>query len=114
MPPRDDESRVADIVLAARRVQRFVADVNRDEFLADERTVYAVLHALLLIGEAASHLSEQFKQEHETLPWVQITGLRNRLVHEYFVIDNSIVWDITQNDIPKMLEELSPLIDLDG
>lgn len=113
MPPRDDESRVADIVLAAGRVQRFVADVDRGEFLGDERTVYAVLHALLLIGEAATHLSDEFKQQHDTLPWSQISSLRNRLVHEYFVIDYSIVWDITQSDIPQLLDELSPLVDLD-
>lgn len=113
MPPRDDESRIADIVLAARRVQRFLEGMSRDDFLSDERTAYAVLHALLLIGEAAIHLSEAFKDRYDTLPWPQISDLRNKLVHEYFVIDQSIVWDITQTDVPELLNVLSPLVDLE-
>ena len=113
MPPRDDEARIADIVLAARRVQRFIEGMTGEQFAGDERTIYAVLHSLLLIGEAASRLSLEFRERHESVPWPQIVSLRNRLVHEYFVIDSSIIWDITNIDLPHLLKVLEPLVNLD-
>ena len=106
----DDASTVLDIVLACRRVVRFVVGLDERSFLDDERTQWAVVSQLTLIGEASKRLSDEFREQQPSIPWPQIMGMRNRLVHHYDKIDWPLVWRTTQRDVPQLLVELEPLV----
>jgi len=79
----DDAATIVDIVLACRRVQRFVAEVDEAAFVGNEEKHWAVASQLVLIGEAVRRLSEAFRAAHPNIPWPLIAGMRNRLTHEY-------------------------------
>jgi uncharacterized protein with HEPN domain len=106
----DDAATVLDIVLACRRLNRFIGGADESAFLRNEEKHWAVVSQLMLIGEASRRLSEQFCGQHSTVPWRQIAAMRNRLVHGYDVIDWPLVWTTAHEDIPKLLAELEPLV----
>lgn len=70
---------------------------DKAAYLADTKAQDAILMRLLELGEEISKLSENFKREHPALPWYKIAGLRNRLAHDYFVVDKDVIWDVVAN-----------------
>jgi uncharacterized protein with HEPN domain len=107
--PRDDAT-VLDIVLACRRILRFASGQSRQEFLDDEKTQSAVVHQLLLIGEATKRLSDAFRDSLPEVPWRDIARMRDRLIHHYDAVDLDEVWKTVEADIPPLLARIGPLI----
>jgi uncharacterized protein with HEPN domain len=107
--PHDLDS-LRDMVLAANRVLRYVENTNQQEFEQDQEKQDSITYRILILGEASKRLSAEFRDKHPNIPWRQIAGMRNMLVHEYDQIDLDVLWDVTQNSIPKLLEKLSSLI----
>jgi len=105
-----DAGSILDIVLACRRLKRFVAGRLREDLDGDELLQYAVLHATALIGEAASRLSLDFRQARSEIPWGDIIGTRNRIIHGYDQVKLDIVWAIATEKIVLLLESLEPLV----
>lgn len=91
-----------DILQRIRRVARFVRGMEREEFLADEKTCDSVVRNLEVIGEAAGRLPAEFRGSHPEVPWRRIIGLRNRVVHAYFDVDLELVWQIVQHELPEL------------
>jgi uncharacterized protein with HEPN domain len=94
MPERDAEILLEDITTALRRIERYVAGLERAQFLQDEKTIDAVVRNLEVIGEAVRWLPSEFKERNRGIPWLQIAGLRNRIVHDYFGLDLEIIWQV--------------------
>ena len=67
---------------------------------------YAVVKNMEIIGEASNLLTDDFKNVHSETPWKQITGMRNYIVHEYFQVDNTVIWDVIQNDLPQLEQQV--------
>ena len=88
----DDAATILDIVLASRRIARFIYAVDAESFLADDEKQWAVVSQLMLIGEAVRRLSPEICDQHSNIPWRQMAGMRNRLVHHYDKIDWPLVW----------------------
>lgn len=86
---RREELYLRDIVDAADAIQRFVEEVDEQDFIADEMRQSAVLQKLLIIGEAAARISETFRNQYIEVPWTDIVGFRNIVVHEYFAVDGN-------------------------
>lgn len=107
--PRDLAS-LMDIKLAADRAISFAQGLDRDRFLADERTRWAVYSQIVLIGEAANRISPDFQREHGELPWRQMIGMRHRLIHGYDEINWDRVWETVIDDLPRVSSLLTPLI----
>jgi uncharacterized protein with HEPN domain len=107
---RRDEAYLLDIVLAARKALQFVQGVSREQFEQNELIQNAVLRPLEVIGEAAGRVAEATRSKHPEIPWEQMVGLRNRLIHEYFRVDYGTVWDTIHNDLPSLIRQLEPLI----
>ncbi|MGA2616586.1 MAG: HepT-like ribonuclease domain-containing protein [Thermoguttaceae bacterium] len=105
----DDAATVVDIVLACRRVQRFVAQADEARFAGNEEKHWAVVSQLVLIGEAVRRLSETFRAAHPNIPWSLIAGMRNRLTHEYDKINWALVWRTATVEVGRLLAELEPL-----
>jgi uncharacterized protein with HEPN domain len=107
---RDDKAYLLDIVIAARKIQKFVSDLSEDEFRKSELHQSAVIRELQVIGEACRSISAETKLAHPEVEWEQIGGMRNYIVHEYFRVKLHIVWDTVQNEIVRLINQLQPLI----
>jgi uncharacterized protein with HEPN domain len=98
-----------DIRLATRKIERYTEGLDEAAFLAEEKTIDAVVRNLEIIGEATKQLPADFKASHPAIPWGQIAGLRNRIVHEYAGVDLSLVWNIVQTALPELAREIAKL-----
>ncbi len=105
-----DQATLLDIVKAAQLVGLFVQDMVKDSFLQDVKTQSAVQHQLMVIGEAVKRLSQPFRDQHSTIPWSLIAGMRNHLIHGYDTVDLDEVWTTATRDIPALVTELEPLL----
>jgi uncharacterized protein with HEPN domain len=102
---RSDADRVSDILEAIAKIRERITD-SIDVFQRDEMLQVWVIHYLQVIGEAACSVSQSLKNSHPEVPWPQIVALRNILVHEYFGLNLRQVWTMTQEDIPKLDEQV--------
>lgn len=102
MSRRDPDLLLEDISVAVERIGRYVQGLSKEAFLADDKTVDAVVRNLEIIGEATRRLDEDFRARHPVLPWSQIAGMRNRIVHDYFGPDLEIVWQVVSGDLPAV------------
>jgi len=103
--------RLRDILKAAKKIIAHTEQLSFEKFSADEWTVDAVLYNFTIIGEAASRLPESFTSAHPELPWVDMRDMRNILVHEYFGVDLSIVWNTIRNDLPILVQKLEAILE---
>ncbi len=93
---------LADIRREAEQIQAFVQDKASPEFLSDIETQYAIRLALAHIGEAVKRLPAKLTDQHPNIPWKQIAGMRDRLVHEYATVDVEIVWRAATVSVPEL------------
>lgn len=91
---------------AIERICRYTKGKNFEDFIADDMMYYAVVKNIEILGEASNMLTEEFRQEHPKTPWKQVNGMRNYIVHEYFQVDNNVVWDVITNDLPVLEQQI--------
>ena len=103
--PRD-EAHVLDILKAARLAIDFKGAASKADFLADVKTQSAVLHQLLVIGEAVKRLSPEFRVTHPNVPWKLIAGTRDKLIHFYDGVDLEEVWRMLTSDLPDLISQI--------
>lgn len=104
-----------DMVDAARQACAYVDGLSKAGFLADRRTQQAVILNLMILGEAATKLLDQypdFLAQYEQVPWQRMKGMRNRVAHGYFDIDVDVVWDTVQISLPALLAQLPAIRDV--
>ena len=111
MPHRDWSIRIEDILEACRRIVEYVSNMDEQIFAEDQRTVDAVVRNLAVIGEAANHLPEDLIAKSPRIPWAEMRGIRNVVVHEYFGISIPIIWKTVQDDIPPLIPLLQDILD---
>jgi uncharacterized protein with HEPN domain len=105
-----DDATLLDLARAARLAGDFVQGIDQAAFQADLKTQSAVLHQLLILGEAAKRLSPSFRDAHAQVPWALVAGMRDKLIHHYEAVDLAVVWDTLQKDLPRLLAFLTPLL----
>ena len=106
MASRDDSALTRDIAEAIQRIQIYAAGLTYQEFLADTKSQDAIVRNLEIIGEAAKKLSPEFRDGNKSLPWHDIAGMRDRLIHHYFGTNWEIVWDVIQTKLPSLQKQL--------
>lgn len=107
--PYDDEA-LLDIARAANLVLIFKQDVDENSFHQDLKTQSAILHQLLIMGEAVKRLSMPFREAHPDIDWKSVAGLRDVLIHAYNTVDLELVWEIADAHVPDLLQQLEPLL----
>ncbi len=105
-----DGAYVLDMLLAARKVLEFTEEVDWERFSRDELVQNAVMRQIQIVGEAARSVSSEYQSERVPVPWAEIIGMRNRLVHEYFRILPRRVWDVVEKDIPAPIQVFEPVV----
>lgn len=91
-------------------IQEFVAGMDKDQFKADLKTQSAVVRQLEIIGEATKRLSDESRQNHPSIPWRQMAGMRDILIHAYDHIDMEEVWNAAQISIPDLIKQVKKLL----
>jgi uncharacterized protein with HEPN domain len=105
-----DNVTLLDIARAARLVLDFTRGTDQVAFFNDLRTQSAVLHQLLVIGEAVRRLSRDFRESYPEMPWSLIAGMRDKLIHSYDQVDLDEVWGTVEKDVPELLSFIEPLL----
>jgi uncharacterized protein with HEPN domain len=105
-----DSASVMDIFLAGQRVLTFAQGLNRSELEKDVMRHSAILYQIEIMGEATKRLSSHYRNQHPEIPWKDIAGMRDIIIHQYDRIDFDVVWDVTQDNIPKLLAMIVPLL----
>jgi len=101
-----DKEYMLDILEAAKLAIDYIGDKTREEFFGDLQCQDAVIRRLEIIGEAARRISEETQAAYPDLPWSDMVGMRNIMIHEYDDVDLVIVWETVNNDLPPLIDAL--------
>ncbi|RKY77514.1 DUF86 domain-containing protein [candidate division KSB1 bacterium] len=102
--------RLQHILDAICELETYTRQATFDDFVANSMMQFACIKQLEIIGEAASHISDELKQRFSEVEWPEIVGLRNILIHEYFGIDENIIWVIIKKDIPQLKIKIEKIL----
>ena len=101
------------MLIAAREAVGFAEGHSFEAFAEDRRTRLSIVKSIEIVGEAASRVADDIRQAHPAIPWRDIVGMRNRLVHGYFDMDLRLVWDTVGTDMPVLIEQSERLLPKD-
>jgi uncharacterized protein with HEPN domain len=88
----------------------FVKEKSRSHLNDDRMLVLSLVKCIEIVGEAASRVSDDMKSEHSDIPWREITGMRNRLIHAYFDVDLDVVWKTVNDELPGLVKKIEPIV----
>lgn len=109
-PPRRYGDFLDDIRAAADKARAFVAGMSYDAFAADDKTAFAVVRALEIIGEAAKRIPPAVRDRYPAVPWRAMAGIRDKLIHDYISVNLEVVWKTVAEDLPGLVEEIEAII----
>ncbi|MBU4481604.1 DUF86 domain-containing protein [Patescibacteria group bacterium] len=101
---------IEDIVEAMEKVMKFTKDMGYDDFVGDDKTISAVIRKLEIIGEAVKKIPSKVKKNYTQIPWKDMAGMRDKLIHEYFGVDPKRVWNTVKKDIPDLKPQFEKLL----
>lgn len=107
----EDRVRLRHMLDAALEIRQYVQTSKREDLDQDRKLVHSLVRLFEIIGEAASQVSEELREEVPEIPWFIIIGMRNRLIHAYFSINLDVVWSTSKDDVPSLIMELNKLLD---
>lgn len=107
--PRDYKVYFQDILTAIDNIGKYTKNITYARFKSNSLIVDAVVRNLEIIGEAAKSVPAEVRLEHRNIEWKKIAGLRDVLIHEYFGVDLDVLWDIIQNKLPSLKQEISDI-----
>lgn len=106
MKNKDYADYIQDILNSIDEIGEFIEDMKYEDFLKDKKTINAVVRSIEVIGEAVKNLSQTIKAQYQNIPWKKMSGMRDKLIHEYFGIDLEIIWKTVKEELPL----IKPLI----
>jgi uncharacterized protein with HEPN domain len=110
MSSRNPKLLLGDILESAEKIIAYTQSLTFDEFIANSKTIDAVIRNFEIIGEAANRLPDEIKDNNDKIDWHKIRGLRNRIVHGYFGINYSIIWSIIEDYLFELIAQIKELI----
>ena len=107
----EDKASLYDALSAAKKVERFVRNVDWNGFQANDEKCSAVYGQLVILGEACTRLSAELRGQYDDIPWRQIVGMRNRIIHGYDEVNWEIVWQVATEHVPQLIDQISDIVD---
>lgn len=108
---RDYVMFLEDIIDSTEKMEKFVDGLNLEKFKEDEKTIFAVIKAFEIIGEATKNIPARVKNKYKEVPWRQMAGMRNVLIHEYFGVNMNRVWKTIKEDMPDLKNKISKMLE---
>jgi len=102
MKRRDYRDYIKDILDSINDIENFIRGMSFEDFKRDRKTINAVVRSIEVIGEATKKIPKTLKDKHREVPWKKMSGMRDKLIHEYFGVDVEILWKTTKDDIPPL------------
>lgn len=103
---RDIKDYINDILESITDIREFTSGIAYEQFVRDKKTLKAVIKSIEVIGEASSNIPDEIRQKYPGIPWKELIGMRNRLIHEYAGVDNDIVWQSINEDLLPLEESV--------
>ena len=103
---REYSDYLKDIVNAMMKAETFIENMTYEEFVQDDKTVYAVIRAIEIIGEAVKQVPDSMREKHSEIPWKSMAGMRDKLIHHYFGVNLKLVWNTVKQEIPEVMPVL--------
>ncbi|MFN3331936.1 MAG: DUF86 domain-containing protein [Caldilinea sp.] len=103
---RDYTLYLKDILGAIESIERFIAGMDLESFQTDDKTTSAVVRKLEIIGEAVKQIPDEIRQKHANIPWKEMAGMRDKLIHFYFGVDYHLVWKAITERLPQVKQEI--------
>ncbi len=94
---------------ATKQIKIYIDEVSYEEFEKDSLRQDGVIRQIEILGEAANQISENLKEEYPEIPWKDVAGMRNKLIHGYFEVDLETVWNTVKNDLPRLRKDLQKI-----
>jgi uncharacterized protein with HEPN domain len=110
MKSPDDITRLGHIYDAIIRIESYVRGIKKNAFLENSMMQDAVMRQIEIIGEASRHISDEFEESHPNIPWFEMRGIRNKIVHDYLEINNDVIWDTVKNDLPVLKKQIERML----
>jgi uncharacterized protein with HEPN domain len=107
---RDHKLYLTDILAAMDSIEEFTKEMDLETFRADDKTASAVMRKLEIIGEAVKRIPDTIRQDYPGIPWKEMAGMRDRLIHFYFGVDYQLVWKTARERIPQIRPELQKVL----
>jgi uncharacterized protein with HEPN domain len=107
---RDNRAWIQDILASIVNIETYTADLDFDAFTASQQVQHAVLFNIQIIGETANRIDTEFRNSMPSIPWPQMIGMRNVIVHGYFTINLQIVWKTISDELPKLKHQFQEAI----
>jgi len=107
---RDFRDYLQDILASMLEIESFTRGMGADAFLKDRKTINAVVRSLEVIGEAAKKIPEGVRKKHPEVPWKRMAGMRDKLIHEYFGVDEDMVWKVATEELPPLKPALERIV----
>ena len=107
---KDDRIRIRHMLDAAKEAMSFIKGRKRGDLEADRMLVLSLVKSIEIMGEAASKVTKESRDGHPEIPWLNIVGMRNRLIHAYFDVDRDIIWKTIRDYLPTFIQELEQII----
>ena len=113
MSKRGDREYLRDILTACENILNYKEGYTFEMFASDTKTQDAIIRNIEIIGEAVKNISETLKKKYPNIEWKEIAKTRDKLIHSYFGVDLEVVWDIANVDIPRLMEKIKEIIDIE-
>ncbi|MEM6500506.1 MAG: DUF86 domain-containing protein [Cyanobacteria bacterium P01_C01_bin.89] len=110
MSSRTDAERLDDILQVIADIETDVAERDQNSFFKDSMAVRSVLYSFTVIGEASSKLAQRTQDKSPSTPWKNIKGMRNFIAHEYFRVNQSVIWNAIQNELPALKSAVESIL----
>jgi len=107
---RDYKDYVIDILQSIETIEKFIKGLSFQNFREDEKTIFAVVRALEVIGEAVKKIPPDIKKKYKQVPWKKMAGMRDKLIHEYFGLNTKVVWRTVKDELPQVRPQIEEIL----